>query len=145
MERSIQRLNNNLASINPDYNAASTESMTTHNIEGFHAISHMRHGLPTTFQHSKDFGRIFQEFIKRSTRWSANYYTLPSSYYPVTKNKIKLEKMPVLQKPPKKPISKRNLAELRMWAKRHGKAVPQRSVRQDNCKFKSGTLLWACM
>ena len=78
----------------------------------------------------KDFGRIVQESIKRSTSWSANYYTHPSSYHPVTKNEIKLEKMPVLQKPPKKPISKRDLAELRMWAKRHGKAVPQRSVRR---------------
>ena len=83
MNCSIHRLTNYIASIKPgDNTAASTTSMTTHNIEGFHSISHMRHhGLWKNLQHYKDFGRIIQESIKRTTSWSTNDHTQPSSYH----------------------------------------------------------------
>ena len=42
--------------------------------------------------------------------------------------------------PPIDVTSKRVLAEFRMLAKQYRKAVPQSSLRQENCKFKSGTL-----
>ena len=47
--------------------------------------------------------------------------------------------MPVLQMPLKELTSNKVLAELRIRVKQNGKAVPQSSLRQDNCKLRSGT------
>ena len=118
----------------------STKSLTTLDIEGFHALSHMKHGLPNTLEHARDFGRIIQESIKHTTKWSVSYYTHPSSYYPITNNAIKLEDIPIIPKPEKVITTPQELEQLRRWAEQHGKSVKQRSVRQDNCKFRSGTL-----
>ena len=37
-----------------------------------------------------DFGSIVKESLKRTTNWSAKYFTHPRSYYPVPVNHIKL-------------------------------------------------------
>ena len=100
----------------------------------------MKHGLPNTLKHTRDFGRIIQKSIKRTTKWSVSYYTHPSSYYPITNNAIKLEDIPIIPKPEKVITTPQEIEQLRGWAEQHGKSVKQRSVRQDNGKFRSGTL-----
>ena len=78
--------------------------------------------------------------MKRVSKWAAAYYTHPASYYKlpstsaVTLPKISIPKPAVLQV-----LTRNEEALMRWWAKKHGKSVRQRNVRQD-IKDRAGTL-----
>jgi hypothetical protein len=57
------------------------ESCLTTMVENLHALSHLKHALPTKLQYCRDFGTIFWESVKRIAHWSAYYFTSDSSYY----------------------------------------------------------------
>jgi len=65
--------------------------------------------------------------------WSAHYYTHPNSYYPVEHSATAVGER----------LSRNDESEMRVWAKQYDKCVRQRSVRQDNTKDRTGTLLLA--
>ena len=73
--------------------------------------------------------------------WAAAYYTHLALYYKlpstsaVTLPKISIPKPAVLQV-----LTRNEEASMRSWAKKHGKSVRQRNVRQDNTKDRAGTL-----
>ena len=69
--------------------------------------------------------------MKRVSKWAAAYYTHPASYYKLPSTsavtKISIPKPAVLQV-----LTRNEEALLRSWAKKHGKSVRQRNVREDN-------------
>ena len=74
------------------------------------------------------------------TLWSAHYYTHPSSYYlaePSAAGQLVSVEIP---KPVGERLSRNEEAEMRLWAKRFGKCVRHRNVRQDNTMDRTGTL-----
>ena len=88
-------------------------------------------------------GSSVEEAVKHVSKWAAAYYTHPASCYKlpstcaVTMPKISIAKPAVLQV-----LSRNEEALMRPWAKRDGKSVRQRNVRQDNTKDRAGTLPW---
>ena len=82
-----------------------------------------------------------EEAVKRVSKWAAADYTHPASYYKlpstsaVTLPKISIPKPAVLQV-----LTRNEEALMRSWAKKHGKSVRQRNVREDNTMDRAGTL-----
>ena len=69
---------------------------------------------------------------------SAHYYTHPSSYYlaePSAAGQLVSAEIP---KPVGERLSRNEEAEMRLWAKRFGKCLRQRNVRQDNTLDRVG-------
>ena len=87
--------------------------------------------------------RVIQRIVQfeKGSKWAAAYYTHPASYYKlpstsaVTLPKISIPKPSVLQV-----LTRNEEALMRSWAKKHGKSVRQRNVRQNNTKDRAGTL-----
>ena len=80
------------------------------------------------------------ESAKRIARWSAYYFTHPSSYYPVPSSHIDWKdpsRMEHLKSPLMSPEDKELM---RKWARDHGKCVRQRTARQETTKYKAGTI-----
>jgi len=74
------------------------------------------------------------------TPWSSHYYTHPNSYYPVELSVTDQLVLVEIPKPVGERLSRNDEAEMGVWAKRYGKCVRQRSVRQDNTMDRAGTL-----
>ena len=72
--------------------------------------------------------------------WSAHYYTHPNSYYPIEPSATGRLILVEIPKPVGERLSRNDEAEMRVWAKRYGKCVRQRSVRQDNTMDRARTL-----
>ena len=79
------------------------------------------------------------EAVKRVSKWAAAYYTHPNSYYKLpTSHVVSLPHIKI-PKPTSQKITRNEEAEMRAWAKMHGKSVRQRNVRQDNTMDRVGT------
>jgi len=74
------------------------------------------------------------------TLWSAHYHTHPNSYYTAELSATGQLVLFEIPKPVGERLSGNDEAEMRVWAKRYGKCVRQRSVRQDNTMDRAGTL-----
>ena len=74
-------------------------------------------------------------------RWAAYYYTHEKSYYPVVGHATPLNALPRMShlKPARK-LNDRERESMLEWAANNGKAVRQRTVRQETTMFKAGTL-----
>ena len=81
-----------------------------------------------------------EEAVKRVSKWAAACYTHANSYYklPAT-HAVSLELIKI-PKPTSQEITRNEQAQMRAWAKMHGKSVGQRNVRQDNRMDRAGTL-----
>ena len=80
------------------------------------------------------------ESAKRMARWSAYYFTQPSSYHPVPSSQIDWKGLPRME-PLKSPLmSPEDNGLMRKWARDPGKCFRQRTVRQETTKYKAGTL-----
>lgn len=120
---------------------ADLHSCLTTQVENLHAVGHFKDECPTVLSYARNLGNSVYESIKRITSWAAYYFTHPTSYYPITDNCISLQEMPRL--PHLKQSIRLNSKQeelMKDWAVQHGKCVRQRTVRQENTKFKSGTL-----
>ena len=80
------------------------------------------------------------ESLKRTSQWSAYYFTHRRSYYPVPEKSISLRDIPKMSPVPPKEMSQADQMLMREWAHEHGKAVRQRTVRQCTTKHNAGTL-----
>ena len=114
----------NIEKLNPEAKG-NPESLLTLKVETLHAVTHLKHPTCLPLQYARDFGSHMLESAKRMARWSAYYFTQPSSYYPVPSSQIDWEDLPRME--PYKEL-------MRKWARDHGKCVRQRTLRQETTK-----------
>ena len=108
-------------------------SCLTVQVENIHAIGHFKDQFPTALpQYARNLGNTVYESNKRVIRWAAYYYTHQQSSYPQITPLNDISRMSYL-----KPTRKLNNSE---WEANYGKAVRQRTVRQETTMFKAGTL-----
>ena len=91
-------------------------------------------------QYGRSFTSSIKESLKSLTQWSTYYFTSKDSWYPLPENSINSRniKMPAPLSPAKMTVE--NKETMREWASANGKAVRQRTVRQETTVAKAGTL-----
>ena len=110
-------------------------------IENLHAVGHLKDQFPTLLQHARNLANTVYESIKRVVPWSAYYFTHDKSYCPVLRQSTPLNATPKLEHLKARRELNRQEKDLMIeWATTNGKAVRQRSVRQENTRFKDGIL-----
>ena len=144
LKKSLQKMEDDIKELSPypGFNIQlNLEALLTLHVETQHAVTHFKRD---TFSLSVlIFGSSVEEAVKHVSKWAAAYYTHPASYYKlpstcaVTLPKISIPKPAVLQV-----LTRNEEALMRSWAKKDGKSVRQRNVRQDNTKDRAGTLPW---
>ncbi|KAJ7375125.1 hypothetical protein OS493_001863 [Desmophyllum pertusum] len=81
-----------------------------------------------------------KEGLKRTTSWSAYYYTSRGSWYPVPERLLGLFEIPPISLPPVVKASQDEISMMQEWERAHGSSVRQRSVRQETTMARAGTL-----
>ena len=90
-----------------DYKTTNMLSLMILNVLHLHATSHMKQPLMAQLHCARDFMSILKESIKRSSYWSAFYFTSrKASWYPPAENTICLND--VLMDLPKKKIPQKD-------------------------------------
>ena len=136
----LQRLDEILTTYNPALEV-DLRTCITIQVENLHATHHLKHQeIPTQLEFARSLGNTIKETLKRSTSWSAFYYTKSTSYYPEAKNSLNFRDIPTMKPLPATEMSLAHVSLMRDWALEHGKAVKQRTVRQDHTKYRPGTL-----
>ena len=107
--------------------------------EHFHASQHFKSVVLSMQQYCVQFGSTLMESIKRISKWSAHYFTSDTSWYPLPDTAIHLECMPSMKMKPSVKLRKIEEEHMRNWAVIHGKAVRQRSNRQQTTMASSST------
>ena len=81
--KEMDRLRNNIWVLNPAYEEfVDLTNLLTTQVDNLHAVSHFKHESFSVLQYAQDFVTIVKESMKRTTKWSAKYYTHDRSYYP---------------------------------------------------------------
>ena len=93
----IARIATNVRALNHRCGQVKPESLLSVKVENFHAVSHFKHPTCPLLQYARDFGATVFESAKQMTRWSAFYFTHPTSYYPVPTTQILLSDVPKMQ------------------------------------------------
>ena len=122
------------------YDALNLLSCMTLDVENIHSIVHHKDPLCTVLDYARNFGNAAKEGLKRSTHWSAHYFTNRKSWYPVPERAMNLSAIPVLPPLPAIPMAPQGIQAMRDWAQTFGAAVRQRSVRQETTMARAGTL-----
>lgn len=135
--RALEQL---LKELNPDYKIDLHTCLTVQ-VENLHALGHFKEQFPTLLQYAQNLANTVYESIKRVVQWAAYYYTHEKSYYPVVTQGTPLNALPRMThlKPARK-LNDRERESMLEWAANNGKAVRQRTVRQETTMFKAGTL-----
>ena len=60
----------------------------------FSSVVHYKSQVSTALQYARDFGSTAKESLKRTTAWSAYYYTSRGSWYPVPERSLGLFEIP---------------------------------------------------
>ena len=116
-------------------------SCLTVQVENLHVIGHFKDQFPTALQYARNLSNTVYESIKRVVVCSAYYYTHAKSYYPVLQQSTPLNVIPKLYHlKAQRQLNQREKDLMIEWAATNGKAVRQRSVRQETTMFKAGTL-----
>ena len=71
--RDGERLKKNLGEVG--YDATNRLSCITLDVENLHSVVDHKSGVSTALQYARDFGSTAKESFKRTTAWSAYYYT----------------------------------------------------------------------
>ena len=82
IRRGLHKISLNVEKLNPEAKV-NPESLSTLKVENFHVVTHVKHPTCLPSQYARDFGGHMLESSKRMAKWSAYYFTQPSSYYPV--------------------------------------------------------------
>ena len=96
ISQGLTRLRPNINEINSEQKA-NPEVLLTVKVENLHAVSHFKHPTCMQLHYARDFGSTALESAKRMTRWSAFYFTHPTSYYPVPTPQIQLKDFPKMK------------------------------------------------
>ncbi|CAB4014850.1 Hypothetical predicted protein [Paramuricea clavata] len=108
-------------------------------VENLHAVSHFKSDTFSYLKYAMDFGSIVKESLKRTTNWSAKYFTHPRSYYPVPVNHMKLSDAVYMTPLPSITMSQEDQQLMRDWLEPY-RPVRQRTVRSETTKDKAGAL-----
>ena len=111
----------------------------TVDVENVHTVTYMKE--ETLFSYSRNLSTAVYESMKCSSSWSAAYFTSASYYYPVPPHSVPLADAPTFH--PLKPairITDTQRALMRRWAMDHNKCARQRTVRQENKKYRACTI-----
>ena len=143
LKKSLSSIKTNIQDLSlfPGYKMRlNMESLLTLHVENQHAVTHFKRDTFTLYEYAVMFGTSVEEAVKRVSKWAAAYYTHPNSYYKLpTSHAVSLPRIKI-PKPTSQEITRNEQAEMRAWAKMHGKSVRQRNVRQDNTMDRAGTL-----
>ncbi|KAL9966337.1 hypothetical protein ACROYT_G024391 [Oculina patagonica] len=134
----LERLKQNLAPFG--FEDTNLLSCMTLDIENLHSVVHHKSQVSTAFRYARDFGSTTKEGLKRTTSWSAYYFTSRGSWYPVPERSLGLFEIPSIPLPPAIKASQEEISMMREWAKAHGSSVRQRNVRQETTMARAGTL-----
>ena len=104
-----------------------------------HAVSHFKNETFTVLTYAQDFGTICKESLKRTSRWSAKYYTHDKSYYPVPQSATPLSAIATMTPLPSEDITPGMEGQIKEWLESY-RPVRQRTVRSETTKDKAGTL-----
>ena len=140
MEKGLNKLRINLAGVNPTHKIE-LEVCLALQVESQHAVSHFKHPSCTVLEFAKDLGNTMHESLKRTSQWSAYYFTHRRSYYPLPENSISLRDIPKMSPMPPKEMSQADHTLMREWAQEHGEAVRQLTLTQCTTKHNAGTPL----
>ena len=100
LEQDMARLQNNLKSINEDYlGDVYLRTLLTTVVENLHAVSHFKNETFAALQYARDFRTIAKVSLKRTTKWSAKYFTHDKSFYPVPTSSMELADVEVMKPP----------------------------------------------
>ena len=138
MKRGLKRLND----ITSEYHYHSTNllSCLTLDVEHFHSSQHIKSDSLSMQQYCVQFDTTLKEHIKPISKWSAHYFTRDSSWHPLPDTAIPLDCHPIMARPPTIHLNQIDEELMRHWAKMYGRAVRQRTNRQQTTMAKAGTL-----
>ena len=104
---SVLQLDSNLQVVNGEYKV-NLESCMTEQVESLHATHHLKHDAGAyALDYARSFGNTVKEGLKRTTMWSAYYFTNKKSYYPIPTNSLRFWDIPLL--PPLPAVSMSNV------------------------------------
>ena len=134
LKKSLQSTESNIKELStyPGFNLQlDLETLLTLHVENQHAVTHFKRGTFSLYEYALIFGSSIEEAVKRISKWAATYYTHPGSFYKLPTSGAVLLPRIHIPKPPGSQVTRNEEAQMRAWAKRHGKSVRQRNVRQD--------------
>ena len=145
--RDGERLKKNLVELG--YDATNLLSCMALDVENLHSVVHHKSEVSTALQYARHFGSTAKESLKRTTAWSAYYYTSRGSWYAVPERSLGLFEIPWMSqtsavKASKDEISMSKSAWIFCTAKKcaarncHGKG--SNSVRQAFCTKRKSKL-----
>ena len=108
-------------------------------VENLHAVSHFKSDTFSYLKYAMDFGSIVKGSLKRTTSWSAKYFTHSRSYYLVPVNHMKFSDAIYMTPLPSIAMSKEDQQLMRDWLEPY-RPVRQRTVRSETTKDKAGAL-----
>ena len=94
--RDGERLKKNLDEL--AYDATNLLSCMALDVENLHSVVHHKSEVSTALQYALAFGSTAKESPKRTTAWSAYYYTRGGSWYPVPERSLGLFEIPSMSK-----------------------------------------------
>ena len=111
-------------------------------VENLHATGHFKEQFPTLIQYAQNLANTVYESMKRAVPWAAHYFTHASAnYHPIVSQATPLSAFAqIAHLIPSRKLNDAERERMLDWAANNGKAVRQRSVRQETMKLKAGTL-----
>ena len=130
--------------VNPNYkDTIDWKTLLTTIVENLHAVSHFKHETFDALQYTTDVGTVSKESLKRITKLrrggGVEYFTYPSSYYPVPQNVMSFKDVRFMTPLPLDELSKGEEQTTKDWLKNY-RPVRQRIVSSETTKDKAGTL-----
>lgn len=127
-----------------NYESINLLSCMTLDVEHFHSTTHFKSDVMSMSQYTRAFGNAVKESLKRLSSWSAFYFTHPRSWYPLPEGTISFKDVPLMEPLPAHNLDQESCRLLNDFASVYGRAVRQRSGRQETTKAKAGTLPPSC-
>ena len=93
----LKRMKRNLDPL--EYGSTSLLSCMALDVENLHSVVHNKNQVSTAFRYARDFGSTAKEGLKRTTSWSAYYYTSRRTWYPVPERSLGLFEIPSIPLP----------------------------------------------
>ena len=139
-QKGMDRLYKNVIDVNPQFvDDLLLKTLLTTEVENLHAVSHFKHETYTVLTNAQDFGTICKESLKRTSRWTAKYYTHDKSYYPVPQSAMPLSAIATMTPLPSEDLTPGMEGQIKEWLESY-RPVRQRTVRSETTKDKAGAL-----
>ena len=144
LKKGMDRLYMNVIDVDPEFaDDILLVTLLKTQVENLHAVSHFKHETFTVLQYAQDFGTIMKESIKRTSRWTAKYYTHDRSYYSVPQSAVPLSAVATMAPLPSEGITpsmenrtdERMVKELQYTNGRLG--VRQQKIKLGPCRLLS--------